>query len=125
MVAFVNVIHVYLTGKSRSAEPRMRRIVGTASVSSVLLVIACCVILHVFCRLLIFVSKNLLGIPSEFHIDWTLIRPDDLSDLGQNCLPKLSADDTGRQNLRLSLVYIKFYLSHVARKSFFEFLNRK
>ena len=64
-----------------------------------------------FCRLLIFFKINFSkkffqeyqGLPWEYYMiserqtAWTLIRPDDSSDLGLNCLPWLSADDTGRQ----------------------------
>ena len=44
-------------------------------------------------------ENNLSGIPSECHIVLTLIRPDDMSDLSPNCLPRISADDTGRQRI--------------------------
>ena len=62
--------------------------------------IAFWVIFHVFCCLLIFFKINFLkkflsGIPLECQTVWALIWPDYLS--GPNCLPRLSADDTGRQ----------------------------
>ena len=54
-----------------------------------------------FCRLLIFFKINFLKkffheIPSEYQTVRTLVGPD----LGQNCLPKLSADYTGRQRVK-------------------------
>ena len=48
--------------------------------------------------------ENILsGIPSKCQTVWTLIKPDHSSgpDLGPNCLPRLSADDTGRQRVKV------------------------
>ena len=60
-----------------------------------------------FCHLLILFQdpfeKILSGIPSECQTVWTLIRPLRFvgADLGPNCLPRLTADDTGRQRVEV------------------------
>ena len=43
-----------------------------------------------------FLKKILSGISSECQTVWTLVGPD----LGPNCLPRLSADNTGRQRVK-------------------------
>ena len=56
-----------------------------------------------FCLLIFFKIIFLKEFFQEYHQNvkqfWTLIRPDEIVglDLGQNCLPRLSADDIGRQ----------------------------
>ena len=64
-----------------------------------------------------FFEKILSRIPSECQTVWTLIRPDEIvgPDLGPNCFPRLSADDTGRQRVtshvtRFSIWVTLFYV---------------
>ena len=88
-----------------------------------------------FCRLLIFFKiklfeKILSGIPLECQ---TVLDPDQARqfvgpDLGPKCLPRLSADDTGRQRVNkpmqytLSFVPIKFTMLREKKCIFFLFL---
>ena len=56
-------------------------------------------------------KKNLSEIPSVCQTNWNLIVG---PDLGPNCLPMLSADDTGRQRVnRLNYSHFLFCISTV------------
>ena len=71
----------------------------------------------------VILSTLLLGIQSECQTAWILIRPDDSSglivgpDLGPNCLPRLSADGTGRQRVNeFSCVKVHVFIKRVVEK---------
>ena len=95
-------------------DPRRKTRAGSTSVEGF------CILGNFLCLLIVFkinfLKKNLSGIPSECQIVWTLIRSTSLRpDLGPNCLPKLSADDTGRQRVKqrnYSFIFRSFKFSY-------------